>query len=285
MTLVETRRDVIGELAEQLAGRRIGFETGHLTVARWETLRRGGVDVVGTAGVVERLRAVKEAGELDALRRAAALSDQVFEELAGERFTGRTERELAWHVDRRFRELGATGAAFETIVAASGNGARPHTRPGELGIPRGTLVTVDAGCVVDGYRSDCTRTFATGDLPDELAQAYELCLRAQLDGLAAVHPGAHGRDVDAASRVAIAEAGLSWAYGHGLGHGVGMDIHEAPVLRPESEDVLEVGNVVTVEPGLYLTGVGGCRIEDLVVVTEGGCERLTIFTKDLIQVS
>ena len=285
VTLVETRRDVVGELAEHLAGSRIGVEAGHLTVARWETLRGGGVEVVGTAGVVERLRAVKDAGELAALRRAAALSDQVFEELARERFTGRTERELAWHVDRRFRELGALGAAFDTIVAAAGNGARPHTRPSELVIPPGTLVTVDAGCVVDGYRSDCTRTFATGALPGRLAQAYELCLRAQLDGLEAVRPGAHGRDVDAVSRVAIAEAGLGWAYGHGLGHGVGMDIHEAPVLRPESEDVLEVGNVVTVEPGLYLPGVGGCRIEDLVVVTADGCDRLTTFTKDLIQVS
>jgi len=285
VTLFETRRDVVGELAEHLAGRRIGVEAGHLTVARWEILRGGGVEVVAAAGVVERVRAVKDAGELDVLRRAAALSDQVFEELAAERFTGRTERELAWHVDRRFRELGALGAAFDTIVAAAGNGARPHTRPSEFVIPAGTLVTVDAGCVVDGYRSDCTRTFATGELPDELEQAYELCLRAQLDGLAAVRPGAHGRDVDAVSRVAIAEAGLGWAFGHGLGHGVGMDIHEAPVLRPESEDVLEVGNVVTVEPGLYLPGVGGCRIEDLVVVTEDGCERLTTFTKDLIRVS
>jgi Xaa-Pro aminopeptidase len=285
VTLVETRRDVVGELAEHLVGRRIGVEVGHLTVARWETLRGGGVDVVGTAGVVERLRVVKDTGELDALRRAAALSDQVFEELARGPFTGRTERDLAWHVDRRFRELGATGSAFETIVAAAANGARPHTRPSELVIPPGTLVTVDAGCVVDGYRSDCTRTFATGELSDELAQAYELCLRAQLDGLGAIRSGAHGRDVDAVSRVAIAEAGLGWAYGHGLGHGVGMDIHEAPVLRPESDDVLEVGNVVTVEPGLYLPGVGGCRIEDLVVVTDDGCERLTTITKDLIRVT
>ncbi len=285
VTVIETRRDVVGELAEQLAGRRIGVEAGHLTVVRRETLRGGGVDVVGTAGVVERLRAVKDADELDALQRAAALSDRVFEELARERFTGRTERELAWHVDRRFRELGAVGAAFETIVAAAGNGARPHTRPSELVIPPGTLVTVDAGCVVDGYRSDCTRTFATGELPDDLAQAYQLCLRAQLDGLAAVRPGAHGRDVDAVSRVAIAEAGLAGAYGHGLGHGVGLDVHEAPVLRPESTDVLEVGNVVTVEPGLYLPSVGGCRIEDLVVVAGEGCERLTTCTKDLIHVS
>ena len=143
---------------------------------------------------------------------------------------------------------------------------------------------VDAGAVVDGYCSDCTRTFATGPLTDELAALYDLCLRAQLDGLAAVRPGASGRDVDAASRVEIDAAGFGAAYGHGLGHGVGLEIHEAPVLRPESEDVLEVGNVVTVEPGIYVPGTGGVRIEDLVVVTEAGGERLTSFTKDLVTV-
>jgi Xaa-Pro aminopeptidase len=140
------------------------------------------------------------------------------------------------------------------------------------------------GCVVDGYCSDCTRTFATGDLPAELAAAYDLCLQAQLDGLAAVKPGAHGRDVDAASRLAIEAAGLGENYGHGLGHGVGLDVHEAPVLRRESEDVLEVGNIVTVEPGIYLPGIGGVRIEDLVLVTGDGVELLTHFTKELVVV-
>ena len=141
------------------------------------------------------------------------------------------------------------------------------------------------GCVVDGYRSDCTRTFATGELPAQLEEAYGLVAQAQLDGLAAVRAGAFGPDVDAASRVAIAAAGLADAYGHGLGHGVGLDIHEAPKLRPESTDTLAVGNVVTVEPGLYLPGVGGCRIEDLVVVTEDGCEIISSFTKEMLVVA
>lgn len=285
VTYVETPRDVVGELASLLAGQRIGIERTHLTVARWTVLQSGGVDVVAAGGEVERLRAVKDDAELDAIRRAASTSDRVFAELGREQFTGRTDRELAWWVERRFREEGAHGLAFDPIVASGPEGARPHASLGDHVIGPATLVTVDAGCVVDGYNSDCTRTFATGEPPDELGQAFELVAQAQLDGLAAVRPGASGREVDAASRAAIEEAGLGWAYGHGLGHGVGLDIHEAPSLRPESDDALEVGNVVTVEPGLYLPGVGGCRVEDLVVVTESGCERLTNVRKDLVTVA
>jgi Xaa-Pro aminopeptidase len=285
VTYVETPRDVVGELATLLAGKRIGIEHTHLTVARWTALQSGGVDVVAAGGAVERLRAVKDEAELAAIRRAASVSDRVFAELAREQFTGRTDRELAWWVERRFREEGAHGLAFDPIVVAGLQGARPHASLGDHVIGPNTLVTVDAGCAVDGYRSDCTRTFATGEPPEDLAQAFALVAQAQLDGLAAVRPGARGSDVDAASRVAIENAGLGWAYGHGLGHGVGLDIHEAPALRPESEDVLEAGNVVTVEPGLYLPGIGGCRVEDLVVVTESGCERLTTVRKDLVVVS
>jgi Xaa-Pro aminopeptidase len=152
-------------------------------------------------------------------------------------------------------------------------------------VREGELVTVDAGCVLDGYCSDCTRTFAVGSVPERLSEIYALCLEAQLAGLAAVGPGVSGKDADAASRVPIEDAGLGEAYGHGLGHGVGIQIHEAPVLRRESTDVLEPGNVVSVEPGIYLPGELGVRIEDLVVVTEDGCERLTQFTKELISVS
>jgi Xaa-Pro aminopeptidase len=285
VTFVETKRDVIGALAERLAGRRVAFEAARVTVAQHETLTAGGVALSPSQGVVESLRAVKDAGELDAIRRAAAISDRVYEALAEERFTGRTEAELAWWIERTFHELGADGLSFGSIVASGRNGARPHGRPGADVIGAGTLVTVDIGCVVDGYCSDCTRTFATGALPPELADAYGLCERAQRDGVAAVRAGAQGREVDAASRVAIEAAGLGSAYGHGLGHGVGLEVHELPTLRPESTDTLAIGNVVTVEPGLYLTGLGGCRIEDLVIVTEGGCEILTGYTKQLVTVA
>jgi Xaa-Pro aminopeptidase len=282
--VVQTQRDVAGALAGLLAGERVGFEAGKISYAQWDTIRAGGADLMPTRGLVEGLRAVKDPDELDAIRRACAISDEVYALLSHERLVGRTEAEVAWWIERTFREHGAEALSFGSIVASGENGARPHAGAGPTVIPAGTLVTVDMGCVVDGYCSDCTRTFATGELPSQLADAYALVARAQLDGLAAVRAGAHGRDVDAASRVAIEGAGLGEAYGHGLGHGVGMEVHEAPVLRPESNDTLVAGNVVSVEPGLYLPGVGGCRIEDLVVVTESGCEILTSFTKDLVTV-
>ncbi len=285
VTFVQTRRDVISDLSQRLAGRTIAFEANRIGFAQWEALGAGGVQLVPARGAVERLRAVKDAGEVELISRAAALSDRVYEALAAERFSGRSEQELARWIEQRFHDLGAESLSFDSIVASGANGAQPHHHPGGDVIPEGTLVTVDIGCVVDGYCSDCTRTFATGALPGRLHEAYELVARAQRDGLDAVRAGARAADVDAASRVAIAAAGLADAYGHGLGHGVGMEIHEAPTLRAESEDVLEPGNLVTVEPGLYLPGVGGCRIEDLVVVTGDGCERLTQFTKELVSVA
>lgn len=280
--VVQTRRDVSGALAELLAGRTVGFEASRISFAQWEAIAAGGASLVPTRGVVEAFRMVKDETELDAMRRAAAISDTVYTALAKERLAGRTEAEVAWWIERTFREHGADAVAFESIVAAGQNGARPHAHPGDSVIEAGTLVTIDIGCVVAGYCSDCTRTFATGPLSAELTEIYGLVAQAQLDGLAAVRAGVRGSDADAASRTAIAEAGFADSYGHGLGHGVGLEVHEAPTLRPESNDVLTVGNVVSVEPGLYVPGVGGCRIEDLVVVTEDGCEILTSFTKELL---
>jgi Xaa-Pro aminopeptidase len=284
VSFTQTQRAVTTSLAPMLSGRSIAVDPDHVSHTTWEALRGAGVEVTPLTGRVEALRSVKDDGEISAIRRAAELSDVVYAELAEDRFTGRTERELAWQIDRRFRELGAEASAFDTMVGAGEMGARPHGEPRDVPIPAGTMVVVDTGCVVDGYRSDCTRTFLTGE-DERLADLYALCLQAQLDGLAAVRPGAAGKDVDAASRVAIGEAGLAERFGHGLGHGVGLEIHEGPNLRPESADVLEVGNVVTVEPGIYLDGDVGVRIEDLVLVTADGHERLTTFTKDPIVVS
>ena len=281
---LETSRYLFASLAEILSGRRIAFEEPHMTVASHRALATGGVELVATSGLVEGLRAVKDDTEIATIRRAGALTDEIYAALGSERFTGRTERQLVWWIERSFREAGADAAAFPVVVAAGETGASPHADPGERVVERGMFVTVDAGCVVDGYCSDCTRTFSTGDPPPRLADAYALCLEAQLAGLAAVRPGVSGRDADAASREPIEAAGLGSAYGHGLGHGVGIEVHEAPVLRPESQDVLEPGNVVTVEPGIYLPGEGGVRIEDLVLVTADGCERLTQFPKELITV-
>ena len=284
VTFVETTRNLLAALGEHLSGRRIAFEEAHLSYAGYRALADTGVDAVPSSDLVESLRAVKDESEIATMRRAGALSDEIFASLAQKRFTGRTERELAWWIERSFREAGAEGVSFDSVVAAGATASSPHAVPGDRPIEPGVLVTIDAGCVLDGYCSDCTRTFAVGEVPSRLAELHALCLEAQLAGLAAVRPGVHGRDVDAASRVAIEAAGLGTAYGHGLGHGVGLQIHEGPTLRPESTDVLEAGNVVSVEPGIYLPEDAGVRIEDLVLVTEGGCERLTQFTKELLTV-
>jgi Xaa-Pro aminopeptidase len=277
------KRSLYANLAKLLTGR-IGFEASGLPYASWETLAEGEAELVPRRGLVEALRAVKDESELRAIRAAAGITDRIYERLAEEQFIGRTERELAWRIEVLFHELGAEGLAFPVVVAAGANGARPHTDPGDTPIGPGQTVVVDAGCMVDGYCSDCTRTFATGPLPDELARAYEVCLAAQNEALGAVRAGERGEDVDAVARRRIDGEGFGEAFGHGLGHGVGLLVHEDPRLAPESTHVLAPRNVVTVEPGIYLSGLGGIRIEDLVVVGDEGPDVLTSFPKDLTTV-
>jgi Xaa-Pro aminopeptidase len=278
-----TKRNLYKELSERLSGP-VGFEASAVTYASWETLAGGEAELVPRQGLVEALRAVKDESELRAIRAAAGVTNRMYERLAEEQFVGRSERDLAWRIEVLFHELGADGPAFASVVAAGPNGSRPHTDPGPREIGPGETVVVDAGCIVDGYCSDCTRTFATGQLSPELARAYEVCLAAQVESLAAIRPGERAEDVDAVARGRIAGEGFGEAFGHGLGHGVGLLVHEAPRLAPESEDVLEPENVVTVEPGIYLSGRGGIRIEDLVVVRDGDPEVLTTFPKELITV-
>jgi len=201
VVFVEVGRNLVSSVAELLVGRKIAFEGAHLSFAGYRTLEERGVDTSPTAGLVEALRMVKDADEIAWTRHAAALSDRVFEELAHERFTGRTERELVWWVERRFQEGGAEGFSFPANVAAGITAASPHAVPGDRVIEKGMLVVVDAGCIVGGYCSDCTRTFSTGDLPERLTDVYALCLEAQLAGLAAVQPSVSGVEADAASRV------------------------------------------------------------------------------------
>jgi Xaa-Pro aminopeptidase len=281
---VETKRSLVAALAELLEGR-IGFEADAVSYASWETLSSGGLDLVPRRGLVEALRAVKDDGELDAIRRAGEITSEAYDRFAEESFVGRTERDLAWRLDELFHELGAEAPAFETIVASGPNGAKPHARPTDRVVEAGETVVIDAGAMVDGYCADCTRTYATGPLPDELKGAYATCLDGQLAGLEAVRARVTGVDADAAARDTIEAAGLGEKFGHGLGHGVGLEVHEAPRLSRESTDTLAGGNVVTVEPGIYLEGLGGIRIEDLVIVTEAEPEVLTSSTKDLVTVS
>jgi Xaa-Pro aminopeptidase len=281
---VPSQRSLIKTVAEKLDGR-VGFEATALTFDAWQTLQDAGLELVPRKGLVERLRAVKDEAELAAIREAARITDDAYAALAEERFVGRTERDLAWRLEQLLHEFGGHGVAFETHVNAGPNGAMPHAGPTDRVVEPNETVVVDAGAEFRGYDADCTRTFATGELPDDLAQAYEVCLRAQLAGLEAMRPGTSGTDADAAARKVIDDAGLGEKFGHGLGHGVGLLIHEAPTARPESEDVLEPGNVITCEPGIYLEGRGGVRIEDLVLITEGDPDVLSSYTKDLVTVS
>ena len=267
--VTEVARGLIPAVGALLSCRRIQFEEQHLPHALYRALVEAGVDAVPSAGLVEGLRAVKDTEEIAIMRRASALSDEVFAALANERFSGRSEKELAWWIERSFRDGGAEGVSFEPVVAAGATAETPHAVPGDKAIQAGVLVTIDAGCVLDGYCSDCTRTFAVGDVSERLRELHALCLEAQLAGLEAVAPRVHGRDADAASRTLIEAAGLGHAYGHGMGHGVGLQIHESPRVSRASDDVLEDGMVITVEPGIYLPGWGGIRIEDMGYMKDG----------------
>jgi Xaa-Pro aminopeptidase len=277
---VQTARDTVGWLAENLSGR-IGFEAHLVPVTFVDRLRGGGLDLVPRVGLVERLRAVKDEEEVAALRRACAITDRALERLTtAVRWVGRRERDVAWDLTCLYHDEGADREAFEAIVGSGPTGSGPHARAGDRVIGEGELVVVDTGCTVDGYSSDCTRTFATGDFDGELREAYDTVLAAQQAGLDAIRAGVLGVDADAAARRVIEASPFAGTFGHGLGHGLGLDVHEAPRLSTESTDTLAPGNVVTVEPGVYLSGRFGVRIEDDVVVTESGIENLTGFAKD-----
>jgi Xaa-Pro aminopeptidase len=281
---VQTKRSLIAWLADELEGR-VGFEANALPWSFAEQLREGGLDLVPRKGLVEQLRAVKDEGELETFRRACAITDRMFERLVSEvRFVGRPERDVAWDIARLYHEEGADEQAFEAIVGSGPTGARPHGRAGDRVIEAGELVVIDTGCCVDGYVSDYTRTLATGELDAEQREAYDVVLAAQQAGLDAIRAGVTGVDADAAARDVIEGTDFNGTFGHGLGHGLGLDVHELPRLSTESSDTLASGNVVTVEPGVYLEGRFGVRIEDDVIVTEDGLENPVRFTKELLTV-
>jgi Xaa-Pro aminopeptidase len=277
-------RDLLAGAAERLSGR-VGFEDHVMSVRQRERLGElvgEGVELVPAGGLVEELRKVKDESELAAIREAARLADEVYDLLPGMSVVGRSEREVAFELELEMRRRGAE-PSFPSIVAAGENGALPHAvpRPGPP-IPDGTLLIVDMGAQLDGYCSDCTRTFATGPLSGEAASVYELVLDAQRTALDAVRAGAGCRELDSVARGLIDAVGQGERFGHGLGHGVGLEVHEEPRLAQTADCELAAGNVVTVEPGVYLPGEFGVRIEDLVVVTDGGREIVSGFTKELV---
>ena len=278
--------DWLQSIAERLEGR-VGFEDDHLAVRSFGKLKEklaDGTEAVPAGGLVERLRRVKDEGELATIAAASELADEVWRWSLERGLAGRSEREVARAAEARIRELGGD-PSFPAIVAAGPNGALPHAEPGEREIGRGELVVFDMGAKLDGYCSDGTRTYATGDPGEVGREVYAVVLAAQLASLGAVKAGAKGEDVDAVARKLIDEAGYGKHFGHGLGHGVGLEVHEGPRLSPRSDDLLEPNEVVTVEPGIYLPGLGGVRIEDLAIVREDGVDLLTSFPKELIEVS
>jgi Xaa-Pro aminopeptidase len=279
-----TKRSMMSDVAERLQGK-VQFEADVLPYLEWERLSSGSATLVPTHGIVADLRAVKDDDEITRLRKAARIADRAFEALTAETFVGRSEKEIAWRLHELLHAHGAEELSFESIVASGPNGALPHARPTDRIVDRGTLVTVDWGARVAGYCSDCTRTVSTGGLSGRLREAYDVCLEAQKRACAGIKAGMTGIDADALARDPITDAGFGENFGHGLGHGVGLMVHEAPRLSTESTDTLEPGHIVTIEPGIYLEGLGGCRIEDLAVVREDRVELLTSFPKELIEVA
>jgi Xaa-Pro aminopeptidase len=274
--------DWLGGIAERLQGR-VGFEDDHMSVRLLEKLKEKlgeGTEMVPAGGRVEELRRVKDEGELAAIAEASELADEVWRWSLERGLAGRTEREVARAAEARIREHGGE-PSFPAIVAAGPNGAQPHAEPGEREIGRGELVVFDMGAQLDGYCSDGTRTFATGEPGEEARAVYETVREAQAAALEAIRAGVKGEDVDKVARKVIDEAGHGDRFGHGLGHGVGLEVHEGPRLSLRSDDVLAAGEVVTVEPGIYLPGEFGVRIEDLVVVTDDGLRNLSPLPKAL----
>lgn len=261
------------------------IEENIVTVSRLRAMEKAlpGVHLTALPETVLEMRTVKDEGELDCIRKALAISCQAFDDLLGVIHAGMTEKRACAELNHFMNLRGSEGNAFDTIVASGVNGSLPHAVPSDKVIEKGDLVTFDFGAKFGGYCADMTRTIAVGEISSELHAIYDAVLEAQLTSEAAVKPGAVCRDIDKIARDQL-EAKYPGAFGHSLGHGVGLFIHELPRLSFRSETILQKGHVVTVEPGVYVPGVGGCRIEDTVIVTEDGFENPVTTPKQLIVV-
>jgi Xaa-Pro aminopeptidase len=275
---VETKlTDHLPDLLQDLGVQRLGFESEHLAVDQFDGLSQATphVEWIPLKQTVEQLRAVKDETEIEALRHSAALTDEAFAYLLETLRPGITEREAAWEIEVYMRTHGATKVAFDLIVAAGPRGAMPHAQPGEHVVHAGEPIVIDIGCVVNGYCSDMTRTICLGKPDPQYLAVWDIVHQAQERAEAFIQAGVAGVEADRIARDLIAEAGFGDYFGHGLGHGVGLAVHEAPRASRLSDDILAAGMSVTVEPGIYLPGKFGVRIEDLVIVRQGGVEVLT----------
>ena len=282
--VVGTSAAVLREGMEQsLSGAgAVAFDPTEITHAQFETLRgQTSANLVAVGGVVQHLRRKKSAAEIARMRRASACTDAALLEVVPMMSSRPTERDVRDELEYRMRRHGADGPSYDTIVATGANGARPHHRPTSTVIEEGHLVVIDVGALVDGYHSDMTRTYLIGDVDPVLQQMHDVVRESQLAGLAAVRAGTTAGDVDKVCRDIIVDAGFGSEFIHSTGHGVGLQIHEQPWVRTAMPEPLQSGEVVTVEPGVYREGLGGVRIEDLVVVTDTGCDILTASPKDI----
>jgi Xaa-Pro aminopeptidase len=273
----------LAEAAGDEGVRRIGFEAGGMTYRTWRELSGlEGIELHPLEDDLERLRWAKDDEEIGLLERAQEVTDAAFDRIIGKLVEGVSERQVGFELDLAMREIGAERVGFDTIVAFGENAAEPHHGPSDRALRRGDVVKLDFGCVVDGYHSDMTRTVAFGEPGQRIRDLHDLVRQAQLAGIDLVRSGITGKEADRAARSVIEDAGLGDRFGHSLGHGVGLEIHEGPSLRRGSDDVLPDGAVVTVEPGVYVPGLGGVRIEDAVVVGPDGGRPLPRTPKDLL---
>ena len=275
-------RNLIVDAAKRLRGR-VGYDDAHTSVKNLRRLEEEteNAELVAAGGLVEKLRRRKDSWEIEMIAKAARVADAALEAVFEQGVVGRTEREIMLDLHHRMRELGADDPSFPAIVAAGESSALPHHDSSDRKVRAGELLLIDFGAKAGGYCSDGTRTVATGEVDGEVADVYELVRAAQEKGLEAVRAGISGRDADDAARQPIAAAGYAERFGHGLGHGVGLEVHEAPRLSQKSDQMLEPGDVVTVEPGVYIPERFGVRIEDLVAVTEDGCRNFSGVPKEL----
>lgn len=276
---------IVAEALEKAGLHELAIEENVVTVSRLRNMEKAlpGIHLSALPGTALEMRTVKDKGELDCIRRALTISCQAFDDLLGVIHAGMTEKRACAELNHFMSLRGSEGCAFDTIVASGVNGSLPHAVPSDKVIEKGELVTFDFGAKFGGYCADMTRTIAVGEISSELHAIYDAVLEAQLTSEAAVKPGAVCRDIDKIARDQL-EAKYPGAFGHSLGHGVGLFIHEQPGLSFRSETILQKGHVVTVEPGVYVPGVGGCRIEDTVIVTEDGFENPVTTPKQLIVV-
>lgn len=285
--VVKSRADMLEEVGIQLAElkiHKIGFEKQYVSYSLYQGLSKvsGKMEWIGIAGIVEEMRMIKTPDEISIIKQACEIADRSFQHILHFIKPGVTEREVALELEFHMRKQGATSTSFETIVASGPRSALPHGVASEKVISAGEVVTLDFGAYYKGYVSDITRTVAVGEPSEQLKQIYNIVLEAQLAGVTHVKAGLTGKEADAITRDIITAAGYGEKFGHSTGHGIGLEVHEGPGLSSKSEVILKPGMVVTVEPGIYISQIGGVRIEDDVVITENGCEIITQSTKELI---